>query len=360
MDEIEKNRKEIDEIDNKLLELFDLRAEKVKKITEIKNKNKKPIFDPSREKKIIDKLTTKKLKYLKREDIELIMNTIFKIYRGLFRPLNIAFLGPEGTFTHQAALKKFGNKCNFISEKAIEDVFKEVEKGSADYGVVPIENSMEGVVSHTVDMFVESNVKITSEILLEIHHYLLSKEKSIKAIKKIFSHPQAFSQCRRWILTNFGDVEMIEVESTTSAVKKAKKIKNSGAIASEIASYIYKLPILAERIEDFTENITRFLVIGKECPEMTGNDKTSIIFSIKDKVGALYNSLYPFKEKGINLTRLESRPSKKKAWDYIFFVDFIGHKDEEKVKEALMELEKNCVFLKILGSYPVEGGKNVG
>ncbi len=358
MDDIEKIRKEIDEIDNQLLCLLEKRAENVKKITEIKTKSNKPIYDPSREKKIIEKHIEKKFKYLKKEDIELIMDTVLKIYRGLFKPLNIAFLGPEGTFTHQAALKKFGGKCHFIPSKAVEDVFKEVEKGRCNYGVVPIENSMEGVVTYTIDMFLESNLKITSEILLEIHHYLLSKEDSIKKIKKIYSHPQALAQCRKWILTNLKDVEMIETESTTSAVKKAKKMKNAGAIGSEIASSLYKLPILSEKIEDFTENITRFLVIGNDSPIITGKDKTSIIFSIKDKVGALYNSLYPFKEKGINLTRLESRPSKKKAWDYVFFVDFIGHKDEKKVKEALKELEKNCVFLKILGSYPMEGEKN--
>lgn len=358
MNEIEKVRKEIDIIDAQILKLLETRAEIVKKITEIKNKNRKPIFDPSREKKIIEKLTAKEFNYLKKEDIELIMSTIFKIYRGLFRPLNIAFLGPEGTFTHQAALKKFGNKCNFISCKAVEDVFKEVEKGRCDYGVVPIENSMEGVVSHTVDMFLESNVKITSEVLLEIHHCLLSKESSIKKIKKIYSHPQAFAQCRKWISANLGEVEAIETESTASAVKKAKRMKNTGAIASEIASVLYNLPVLAEKIEDFSENITRFLVIGKKCSDETGKDKTSIIFSIKDKVGALYNSLYPFKEKGINLTRLESRPSKKRAWDYVFFVDFTGHKNNKKIKEALKELEKNCVFLKILGSYPMEGGKD--
>jgi len=354
MDEIERKREEIDQIDKKLLELLDLRAEKVKEITDIKNKNNKPIFDPSREKRIIEKHIEKRFKYLKKEDIELIMSTIFKIYRGFFKPLNISFLGPEGTFTHQAALRKFGNKCNFISAKTVEDIFKEVEKDRVDYGVVPIENSVEGVVTYTIDMFLESNLKITSEILLEIHHYLLSNESSLKKIKKIYSHPQAFAQCRKWLLSNLENVELIETESTTNAVKKAKKMKNTGAIGSEIASSLYKLPVLAEKIEDFTENITRFLVIGNDSPKMTGKDKTSIIFSIKDKVGALYDSLYPFKEKGINLTRLESRPSKKRAWDYVFFVDFIGHKDEDKVQSALEELEKNCVFLKVLGSYPLE------
>ncbi|MCS7180812.1 MAG: prephenate dehydratase, partial [bacterium] len=224
------------------------------------------------------------------------------------------------------------------------------------YGVVPIENSIEGVVTHTLDVFIESDLKITSEIILEIHHFLLSKEKAISDIKKVYSHPQAIAQCRNWIGQNLPNAEIFETESTTSAVKKVIKEKNSAAIASEIAAEMYNLNILAERIEDFRENVTRFLVIGKDFTEKTGNDKTSILFSIKDKVGALHDILAPFKKENINLTRIESRPSKKKAWEYVFFVDFNGHKDEPNVKKALGKIKKSTIFLKILGSYPKEGG----
>jgi chorismate mutase/prephenate dehydratase len=283
------------------------------------------------------------------------MESIFKIYRGMFREIKVAYLGPEGTFTHLAAMKKFGEKAKYIPVKTIDEVFREVEKKRVDYGVVPVENSIEGIVTHTLDVFLESDLKIISEISLEIHHYLLSKENSIDKIKKIYSHPQAIAQCRNWIGENLPEAEIFETESTISAVKKVMKEKNAAAIASEIASSMYNLNIIAERIEDFRENITRFLVIGSEFAEKTGNDKTSILFSIKDRVGALHDILSYFKEENINLTKIESRPSKKKAWEYVFFVDFIGHKDDINVKRALNNVEKVSVFLKILGSYPREG-----
>jgi chorismate mutase/prephenate dehydratase len=356
MEELEKIRKEIDLIDEKLIELLNARAELVKKIFEIKSKKNKPLFDPSREKKILERLTKKSKGILKPEDIKVIMETVFKIYRGMFKEIVVAYLGPEGTFTHQAALIKFGEKARYVPAKTIDEVFKEVEKKRADYGVVPIENSIEGVVTHTLDVFIESDLKITSEIILEIHHFLLSREKTIRDIKKLYSHPQAIAQCRNWISQNLPDVEIYETESTTSAVKRILNEKKSAAIASEVAASMYNLNIIAERIEDFRENITRFLVIGNNFSEKTGNDKTSILFSIKDKVGALHDILVPFKKEKINLTRIESRPSKKKAWEYVFFVDFTGHKDEPNVKKALDKIKNSTIFLKILGSYPKEGG----
>ncbi|MCX7916959.1 MAG: prephenate dehydratase, partial [bacterium] len=278
------------------------------------------------------------------------------VYRSMFREIVVSYLGPEGTFTHQAALSKFGKKARYLPVKTIDEVFREVEKERADYGVVPIENSIEGVVTHTLDVFIESDLKITSETPPPTPHFLLSKEKAISDINKVYSHPQAIAQCRNWIGQNLPNAEIFETESTTSAVKKVIKEKNSAAIASEIAAEMYNLNILAERIEDFRENVTRFLVIGKDFTEKTGNDKTSILFSIKDKVGALHDILAPFKKENINLTRIESRPSKKKAWEYVFFVDFNGHKDEPNVKKALGKIKKSTIFLKILGSYPKEGG----
>jgi chorismate mutase/prephenate dehydratase len=355
MKKIDELRRKIDEIDEKLIELLNKRAEIVKEVIEIKEKEKKSIFDPSREKKIVERLINKNKGILKPEDLKIIMESIFKIYRGMFREIKVAYLGPEGTFTHLAAMKKFGEKAKYIPVKTIDEVFREVEKKRVDYGVVPVENSIEGIVTHTLDVFLESDLKIISEISLEIHHYLLSKENSIDKIKKIYSHPQAIAQCRNWIGENLPEAEIFETESTISAVKKVMKEKNAAAIASEIASSMYNLNIIAERIEDFRENITRFLVIGSEFAEKTGNDKTSILFSIKDRVGALHDILSYFKEENINLTKIESRPSKKKAWEYVFFVDFIGHKDDINVKRALNNVEKVSVFLKILGSYPREG-----
>ena len=353
-DKLKKLRKDIDEIDLNLLNLLNLRAEKVKGIVKEKKEKSLPGFDPARESRIIEKLKKANKGFLKEEDIKIFMNAIFKIFRSMQRPIAIAYFGPAGTFTHQAALTMFGEKNVYFPCRTIEHVFREVEKGRADYGVVPIENSNEGVVTYTIDTFLESDLKITAEIFLEIHHYLLSREKSLKGIKKVYSHPQAFSQCQKWIEENLADVRLIETESTSRAAQKVKKEKNASAIGSEIAGKIYNLNILAEKIEDFIKNVTRFLVIGKEIPGKSENDKTSILFSIKDKVGALHDMLIPFKQKGINLTKIESRPSKRKAWEYVFFVDLVGHKDDDKVKKALKKLEENCVFLKILGSYPCE------
>jgi chorismate mutase / prephenate dehydratase len=359
MSTLQNIRKKIDEIDKTMLELLNLRAQKVKEIAEVKNLKKIPSFDPARERKIIADLVRENKGPLKKEDIESIMEEIFKIYRGMFKPLRIAYLGPEGTFTHQAAVKKFGEKSGYLHCKTIDNIFLEVEKGRADFGVVPIENSMEGVVTHTLDMFTESSLKITSEILIDVHHYLLSNENSLSKVKRIFSHPQATGQCWNWIMDNLPDVTITETESTAMAVKKARREKHSAAIGPLTTAGLYKIGVLAEKIEDYAENITRFLVIGSSFSSKTGKDKTSILLSIKDRVGALHDILLPFRENKINLTRIESRPSKKKAWDYVFFFDFIGHKDDDIIKDTLSKLEKGSAFLKILGSYPI-GEKNQG
>ncbi len=354
MKSLDKTRKDIDEIDSKILELLNMRAEKVKNIADVKKKEKLPPFDPARERKIIKRLSEKNKGFLREKDIEIIMDVIFKVYRNLFRPIRIAYFGPAGTFTHQAALKQIGEKGEYLPCKTIDNVFREVEQGRADYGVIPVENSIEGVVTHTLDMFVDSSLKITSQILLNVHHYLLSRENSIKDIKKLFSHPQPVSQCWNWIMENLSHAEIIEAESTAKAAERAGKEKKAAAIGSITAASIYGMNVLAERIEDYAGNITRFLVIGNEFSGRTERDQTSIILSIKDRVGALQDILRHFTESKINLTRIESRPSKKKAWDYLFFFDFIGHKDDNRIKEVLCELEKESVFIKVLGSYPIE------
>ncbi|HOK79299.1 MAG TPA: prephenate dehydratase [bacterium] len=348
-------RKQIDEIDRKLINLLNERAKVVQMVAEVKKHNNLPGFDPSREKKIIDNLQRINSGPLSNKDIESIMREIFKVYRSLGRSLTIAYFGPAGTFTHQASLFQFGDKNHHVSCRTIESVFREVEKGRADYGVVPIENSNEGVVTHTLDMFVDSDLKITAEIILEIHHFLLSREKKLAKIKKVYSHTQALGQCQRWLEENLSGALQVETESTAHAVRLAQKEPFSAAIGSEAAAEIYKMNILASNIEDFRGNATRFLVIGTNYSQPSGDDKTSIMFSIKDRVGALHDMLVPFKKYNINLTRIESRPTKKKAWEYIFFVDFEGHKDDTNVRKALALLEKNCVFLKILGSYPKGG-----
>jgi chorismate mutase/prephenate dehydratase len=275
---------------------------------------------------------------------------------GLQKKLVISYLGPAATFTHEAARLKFGEAVTYSDAANISEIFNSVEKGYADYGVVPIENSIEGIVTHTQDMFIDSNLKICSEIMLEISHNLMSREGDIKGIKRIYSKAEVFGQCRTWIKTTLPLAELIEVASTANAAKKAKEESGSAAIASELAADLYDLNVLARDIEDTPHNVTKFLVIGNNYAGKTGDDKTSIMFSVKDKVGALYDTLKAFKYHKINLTKIESRPSKRKAWEYYFFVDFIGHCEDKKIKKALLELEKSCIFVKILGSYPIERG----
>jgi chorismate mutase/prephenate dehydratase len=266
-------------------------------------------------------------------------------------PFKIAYLGPEATFTHLAALKRFGSQVEYIACDSITDVFLEVERDTAHYGVVPIENSIEGAVSHTLDMFVDSDLEICAEIILDVSHNLLANCPKDK-IKRIYSNPQVFGQCRIWLQENLPNVDKIEVSSTTRAAQICAKEKYSASIASLLAAKVYKLKVAASDIEDSPHNITRFLVIGKTEVPQTGHDKTSIMFSIKDRVGALHDMLVPFKQNRTNLTKIESRPSKKKAWDYYFFVDLEGHRNNPEVKKALLELESKCTFLKVLGSYP--------
>ncbi|MCM8763259.1 MAG: prephenate dehydratase [Candidatus Omnitrophica bacterium] len=344
-------RREINKIDNRITQLLNQRARITLKIGQIKSRMGKSIYAPDREDEILRRLTKKNKGPLSKDALLAIYREIMSSSLSLEKPLKIAYLGPQATFTHLAALKKFGSQVEYIGCDSIADVFLEVEKGLVDYGVVPVENSIEGAVTHTLDMLVDSDLKICSQIILDISHNLLANCPMNK-IKRIYSNPQVFGQCRLWLDEHLPHIERIEVSSTTRAAQIAAKEKESGCIASFLAAKVYKLKIIARDIEDSPHNITRFLVIGNTEVPPTGNDRTSILFSIKDRVGALHDMLIPFKKYGINLTKIESRPSKKKLWDYFFFIDFNGHYKDTKVKKALQELEDRCKFLKVLGSYP--------
>ncbi|MDP2940210.1 MAG: prephenate dehydratase [Candidatus Omnitrophota bacterium] len=345
-------RQKVDSIDKAIIELLNKRANLSLSIRKLKIKKSKGIYSPDREKQVLSRLAKTNKGPLNQQAVEAIYREIMSSSLALGQPLVIACLGPEASFTHQASLKKFGSLVTYSACDTISEVFNEVEKGNADYGVVPIENSIEGAVTHTMDMLVDSDLKICAQIILEISHNLLSKY-DIKSIKKIYSNPQVFGQCRMWLEKNLPRVECIEVSSTAKAAQICTKEKNSGCIASILAAKVYGLKVIAKSIEDVPHNITRFLVIGRDDVGPTGEDKTSIMFSIKDKVGALHDMLVPFQKFRINLTRIESRPSKKKAWDYYFFVDLKGHRQDRNVKLALSILEDKCKYLKILGSYPV-------
>jgi len=346
-------RRKIDGVDKKILSLINQRVKVVSDISRLKEKNKLGVFFPDREAGILRKIKKLNKGPVENRDIEIIFGDVLSICRAVQTTLDIAYLGPEGTFTHLAAIKRFGKRSNFISCDNISEVFDAVSKNRADYGVVPIENSIEGAVSYTLDVFIESNLKICSEVALNISHSLLRV--SIKSnLKRIYSNPQVFSQCRQWLLREYPKVQLIPTATTAQAAIMAKKDELSACIGNSMLAALYGIKEVRSHIEDSLSNVTRFLVVSHKDSSSTKKDKTSILFSVKDKVGALYGAIYSFKKYGINLTKIESRPSKKKPWEYYFFVDFEGHRKQERVKKALKALEKKCIFLKVLGSYPKE------
>lgn len=348
-------RKKIDKIDSTILHTLSERAKLTLEIGRLKSKKDKPKFSPYRETQVYKRLAKANKGPLPNQALKAIYREIMSGSLALQTNLKIAYLGPEATFTHIAALEKFGKSLDYLECKSIADVFTEVERGRANYGVVPIENSTEGAVNHTLDMFVDSDLKICSEVYLSIEHNLLSKTKKLFSIKRVYSHEQVLAQCRLWLETNLAGAQLVPVASTTVAASVYAQRKDCAAIASRLAGEKYKLNVLARSIEDSPHNITRFLIIGKQEVRRTGSDKTSIIFSMEDKAGALHDALMPFKKNKINLTKIESRPSKKKAWRYYFFVDLQSHIQDKKAQRALRALKKHCRYLKVLGSYPVGG-----
>ena len=345
-------RKEIDRIDSRIIELINRRGKASRTIGEVKKARKQPIYSPDRESHVYAGITRKNGGPIPDGSMKAIYSEIMSACLALEHPMIIAYLGPELTFTNQAALKKFGSSVKYLSCDSISDVFGEVQKGNADYGVVPIENSTEGAVNHTLDMFIDSPLMICSEISLPIHHSLLCRKGSMKSVDVIYSKAEVFGQCRKWIEKNLPAARLHEAASTAKAAEVASKHPDSACIASELAAERYKLKVLARSIEDSATNMTRFLVIGKKMSAASGKDKTSIMFSVKDRPGVLHDMLSSFKKNGINLTKIESRPSRTKLWKYYFFVDMEGHCENEKVKKALTDLERKCHFVKVLGSYP--------
>jgi chorismate mutase / prephenate dehydratase len=350
--DLKRLRNAIDRIDAKLVRLLNERAKNVLKIKSVKAKSDVHFYAPHREMEVYRKISKLNKGPFPAETLAAIFCEIMSGSLALESKLKISYFGQPGTNTHIAALQKFGSSSSYIAGSTLRDVFLEVERGRAHYGVVPIENSTEGVINHTLDLFVESDLKICSEILMPISHTLMSKTGKIQKVKTIYSHPQALGQCRVWLEANLAGIKIVESPSTARAAQMASLNATVAAIAPDLAAKLYKLKPIAKHIEDMQDNYTRFLVIGKTTAEKTGTDKTSIMVSIKDKVGALFSLLYPFEKQGLNLTSIESRPSRKKAWDYYFFIDFLGHINDLKVQKVLQELEKSTLTVKVLGSYP--------
>ncbi|MCF6264937.1 MAG: prephenate dehydratase [Desulfuromusa sp.] len=352
-------RQQIDLIDNQILDLLNQRARVVVSVGKSKEGNEKTFYVPSREKAIYERLTRQNPGPFPNEAVCKVFREIISASLNMEMPMKVAFLGPQSTFTHMAAMMQFGLSAQLVPLKSIPAVFEEVERGRAHYGVVPVENSTEGVVNHTLDMFFESELQMIAEIMLEISHNLLSKSGRLEKISKIVSHPQPLAQCRHWLETNMSDTPLLDVASTAAAAQMAAEDESVAAIASHAAAIQYNLQVVKAKIEDNPHNFTRFLVIGQKTPEKSGADKTSIMFSVKDEAGILYRMLEPFSKREINLAKIESRPMKQKAWEYIFFLDLIGHIDDPEIFAAIEELRGHCHFLKILGSYPIARNENL-
>ncbi|MBI4325348.1 MAG: prephenate dehydratase [Chloroflexi bacterium] len=348
---IQEHRKAIDKLDEQIVRLLNVRTKHVLEIGALKLKAGEEIYAPHRELAVLERICKLNQGPITNESLRAIYREIMSSALSLEKSMTIAYFGPEATFTHQAAIRRFGSSLRYVPLKTIADVFTEVSKNRADYGVVPVENSTEGIVTHTLDMFVDSDLKIVAQIVLPIQHCLVGNCKKDE-IKKLFSHPQALAQCRAWIQDNLPRAEIIESSSTTRAAALAAAERDAAAIASSLAAERYHLHTLEKDIQDNSANATRFLVLGRQCSPPTGHDRTSLMLSIAHEVGALHRALAPMRRFKINMTKIESRPNKRKAWEYFFFVDCDGHFQEKKLAKAIAEIGKECNFVKVLGSYP--------
>ena len=348
---IDQLRDEIDRLDGEIVKRLNERAKCALGIGALKETANQLPYAPSREMAVYKRLSAINTGPLPLETLRAIYRELMSGCLSLEHPMVVEYLGPEYSFTHIAARRKFGATVHYRPQSTIAAVFDEISHGRATYGVVPIENSTEGGISDTMDCFLTTDQKICAELVIPVHLCLISKS-PLEEIRKIYSKPQAFAQCRVFLATHAPHAELIDASSTARAAEIAAQEEGSAAVASREAAEAYGLAVVEDNIEDAGRNATRFLVIARESGKPSGKDKTSIMFSIKDEVGALFNMLVPFRDAGVNLTRIESRPSKQRAWDYIFFVDLEGHGDEERISKALSELEGRCKFFSVLGSYP--------
>lgn len=344
-------RAHIDQLDGKIVELLNERASCAAEIGRLKRDSNVPYYVAEREKAVFDRLRKRNQGPLSDASIRAIYREVISAVRALEKPTSVAFLGPRDTFSHMAAMRVFGVSAEYHPLPSFADIFTEVERKRIDYGVVPVESSVGGSVGEILDRFVVSELKVVNEVLLHISQNLLA-QCPVEKIEKVYSKDNALLQCRNWLRANLPRAELVETSSTAEAAQRAAKEANTAAIASRMAAETYNLDIIAARIEDEPHNYTRFFVIGRQMVKPTGNDKTSVIISVRDRPGALYKLLLPFSEAGINLTRIESRPSRKKAWEYVFFVDMLGHADDENVKNVLEVVGEGTADIKILGSFP--------
>lgn len=347
-------RERIDELDTKVLQLISERARCAQEVARIKSaaQTDAAFYRPEREAQVLRRVLETNKGPLADEEMARLFREIMSACLALEQTLSVAFLGPEGTFTQMAVYKHFGHSVNSKPLAAIDEVFREVESGACHYGVVPIENSTEGVVNHTLDMFLQSPLKVSGEVELRIHHHLMGQPSDFDQIKRVYSHQQSLAQCREWLDANLPAAERLAVSSNAEAARRAASEAGTAAIAGEVAAELYGLEVLRSNIEDHPDNTTRFLIIGRRSVAPSGHDKTSLLVSARNKPGALFRLLEPLARSRVSMTRIESRPSTCVNWEYVFFFDVEGHVEEPSLKQALEELREEAEFMKILGSYP--------
>ena len=347
-------RRQIDRIDERIQVLIAERAGLAQAVRAAKGEAATPAeyYRPDREAQVLRRV-------IERNDGPLADSVMLRLFREIMsaclaqqEPLRVAYLGPEGTFTQQAVFAQFGHSISASAETGIDEVFRRVQGGEVDFGVVPVENSSQGVVTHTLDMFMHSDVRIAAEVELRIHQHLLTRARSLEEIERVYAHQQSLAQCRLWLAGHLEQAELIAVSSNAEAARRVRNAPDAAAIAGRTASEIYGLPVLFANIEDHADNTTRFLVLGRELLPPSGVDKTTLMVAGLDGPGALFGLIEPLSKHGINMTRIESRPSRERRWDYVFFIDVEGHVDDPALKEALAEIESRAAQVRILGCYP--------
>jgi chorismate mutase/prephenate dehydratase len=359
-DEMGALRAGIDSVDEEIVLLLDRRARLARRVGEIKQKNGLEAYAPAREREVLNRVTALSAGDFPKRGLEAVFREIISSSISLEARLKIAYLGPEATFTHEAALRSFGTSVELEPQATVAEVFTRVERGEAEHGVVPVENSMEGAVTHTLDELMNSPLKICGEVYLPVSQNLISKESSLERVRVVCSHPMALSQAATWLRHELPGARLEEVESTGEAARRAAREQGVAAVGSALAAEAHGLNVLARNIQDARTNATRFIVLGRAWAGRTGKDKTSVVFSVKDRPGVLRDALSAFAEEGINLTRIESRPSRKRAWTYVFFADLQGHPEEERVKRALAALEEHCPYVALIGACPEVSSEVLG
>lgn len=350
-------RIDIDEVDAQIQALINQRAKLAAQVRQAKGDldQASAYYRPDREAQVLRRVIERN----QGENEGLNDSVMLRVFREIMsaclaqqEPMRIAYLGPEGTFTQQAVYRQFGHSVSAIAQPSIEDVFLQVQAGEADFGVVPVENSTQGIVSHTLDMFLHSDIKIAAEVELRIHQHLLTHVKSLDQIQRVYAHQQSLAQCKHWLAANLPNAELIGVSSNAEAARRVRQMDDAAAIAGRHASEVYSLPVLFGNIEDHVDNTTRFLVLGRSLLPSSGDDKTTLLVAGSDGPGALFKMIEPLSRHGVNMSRIESRPSRQGRWDYVFFIDLDGHVDDEPLQRSIGELEAEARLVKVLGSYP--------